>query len=211
MDLLPLIADERRRVARLVEGLSREQLATQSLCAGWTVHDVAAHLLMPLVTPMAKVVLVMLRSGFDFDRANRRLTAAVARRSVQEIADGLRERAEHPFKPPRMTHAAPFCDLLVHQQDIRRPLGLAPELVPERLALGLSIIAGSTERSSMLVPKGCLSGLRLEATDLDWVRGEGHVVRGRGEVLLLALAGRAAVLPELAGDGADLLRSRLIR
>jgi uncharacterized protein (TIGR03083 family) len=210
VDFLPLIADERRRVARLVEGLGRQQLAAASLCAGWTVHDVAAHLLMPLVTPMPKVVLVMAGSGFNWDRANRRLTAAVARRPVQDIVDGLRRHAEHPFKPPGMTHAAPFTDLLVHQQDIRRPLGLAPDLVPERLLVCLDQVAASTERTAMLAPKGCLTGLRLEATDLDWVRGEGHVVRATGEALLMALAGRSVALAELDGDGADLLRSRLI-
>lgn len=210
MDLLPLIADERRRVARLVEGLAPQQLAAASLCQGWTVRDVAAHLLMPLVTPLPKVMLAMALSGFSFDRANRRLTAAVAERPVEAIVAGLRERADHPFKPPGMSLAAPLTDLLVHQQDIRRPLGLAPELDPERLRISLGYLAASAERGGMLVPKGTLTGLRLEATDLDWVRGEGHVVRGTGEVLLLVLSGRPVALPDLDGDGADLLRSRLI-
>lgn len=210
MELLPAIADERRRVAGLIEGLTPAQLTTPSLCEGWTVQDVAAHLLMPLVTPMRTVVLTMVTVGFDFDRMNRRLTGEVAQRPVQEIVDGLRQHAEHPFKPPRMTHAAPFSDLLIHQQDIRRPLGLAPDLVPERLTTALSIVAAASERSSMLVPKGCLEGLRLEATDLDWTHGEGPVVRATGEALLMALAGRLAALPELGGDGADLLRSRLM-
>jgi hypothetical protein len=130
---------------------------------------------------------------------------------VQDIVDGLRQHAGHPFKPPGMTHAAPLTDLLVHQQDIRRPLGLAPDLVPERLRVCLGQVAASTERTALLAPKGCLTGLRLEATDLDWVHGEGHVVRATGEALLMALAGRSVALAELDGDGADLLRSRLIR
>jgi uncharacterized protein (TIGR03083 family) len=206
-----MIADERRRVARLVEGLNAQQLAAASLCEGWTVCDVAAHLLMPLVTPQPKVMLVMALSGFNFDRANRRLTAAVAQRSVDEIVAGLRERADHPFKPPGMSYAAPLTDLLVHQQDIRRPLGLAPDLVTERLLVCLGSLAAAAERGGMLVPKGTVEGLRLEATDLDWSRGEGHIVRGTGEALLMVLSGRAAALPDLDGDGADLLRSRLIR
>lgn len=206
-----MIADERRRVARLVEGLSPQQLAAASLCEGWTVRDVAAHLLMPLVTPMPKVVLAMALSGFEFDRANRRLTAAVVQRSVDEIIAGLREKADHPFKPPGMSHAAPLTDLLVHQQDIRRPLGLAPDLVTERLEICLGAVADAAERGGMLVSKGTVEGLRLEATDIDWSRGEGHVVRGTGEVLLMVLSGRTAALPEIDGDGADLLRSRLIR
>jgi uncharacterized protein (TIGR03083 family) len=206
-----MIADERRRVARFVEGLTPQQLAVPSLCDSWTVREVAAHLLMPLVTPLPKFALVMALSGFRFDRANRRLTAAVAHLPVDEIVAGLRDRADHPFKPPGMTHAAPLTDLLVHQQDIRRPLGLAPELVPERLLIVLKYVAAAAVHGGMLVPKGTVDGLRLEATDLDWARGEGHLVRGTGEALLLALSGRRAALPDLDGDGADLFRSRLIR
>jgi uncharacterized protein (TIGR03083 family) len=210
VDLLPLIADERRRVARLVEGLSQQQLATASLCTEWTVHEVAAHLLSPLVTPLPKALFMLVISGFNVDRLNRRLTASVARLSPQEIVDGLRERAGHPFKPPRMGFEAPLVDLLVHQQDIRRPLGFSPDLVPERLMLCLGIVAKLTERSSILGTRGCLEGLRVEATDLDWGYGEGLVVRAPGEALLMALSGRTAALPDLDGEGADLLRSRLI-
>lgn len=197
-------------MARLIEGLSPQQLSAASLCDGWTVRDVAAHLLMPLVTPLPKFVLTMALNGFNFDRANRRLTAVVAQRPVDEIVAGLREKAEHPFKPPGLTLAAPLTDLLVHQQDIRRPLGLAPELVAERLVICLKQVAAAAERGGMLVPKGTIDGLRLEATDVEWSRGEGQVVRGAGEALLMALSGRRAALPDLDGDGADLLRSRLI-
>jgi uncharacterized protein (TIGR03083 family) len=211
VDLLPLIADERRRVARLVEGLTPAQLAAPSLCEGWTVRDVAGYLLMPLVTPLPRFMLAMARSGFNFDRANRRQSERVARRPVQDIADGLRRHAGHPFKPPGMGHEAPLSDLLIHQQDIRRPLGLPPELEAEKLTLCLRVLVGFAERGSMLVPKGCTDGLRLEASDLDWARGEGPAVRGTGEALLLALAGRSIALAELDGEGADLLRSRLTR
>jgi uncharacterized protein (TIGR03083 family) len=206
-----LIADERRRVARLIEGLSPAQLAASSLCVGWTVRDVAGHLLMPLVTPLPRFALAMIGNGFNFNRANRILSERVARRPVQDIADGLRRNADHAFKPPGMTHTAPLSDLLIHQQDIRRPLGLPPELMPEPLTVCLGVVASSAERSSMLVPKGCTDGLRLEATDLDWTRGEGPVVRGTGEALLLALAGRSIALADLDGEGADVLRSRLTR
>jgi uncharacterized protein (TIGR03083 family) len=38
------VADERREIAALIDGLDDAQLATQSLCAGWDVKTVAAHL-----------------------------------------------------------------------------------------------------------------------------------------------------------------------
>ncbi|HET9656172.1 MAG TPA: maleylpyruvate isomerase family mycothiol-dependent enzyme [Kineosporiaceae bacterium] len=217
MDLLPWIADERRSVARLIEGLSPQQLATASLCEGWTVQDVAAHLLVPLVTPMPRFALAMVRSGFDFDRANRRMTAVVARRPVEEIVAGLRSHAEHPFAPPGMSHAAPLTDLLVHQQDIRRPLGLRAELVPERLQVCLGFAYAAVDRPGRKAPvpaaarAGAFTGLRWEATDLDWSRGDGPVVNGAGEALLMMLMGRVSAVEDLSGDGAAVLRERLGR
>jgi hypothetical protein len=52
-------------------------------------------------------------------------------------------------------------------------------------------------------------GLRLEATDLDWRAGEGPLVTGKGEAIVMALAGRPQVLQELSGDGVDILKARL--
>ncbi len=38
------MADERRSIATLIYGLNNDQLATESLCAGWDIKTVAAHL-----------------------------------------------------------------------------------------------------------------------------------------------------------------------
>lgn len=90
MTLLDQIAAERGRVADLVADLSEADLATTSLCAGWSVREVAQHLLMPLVTPLPVVMIAMARSRFDFDRANLRLTARLDTTPVSEIVAGLR-------------------------------------------------------------------------------------------------------------------------
>ena len=41
--------------------------------------------------------------------------------------------------------------------------------------------------------------ITIAASDIDLVRGEGPELRGPAEALLMALAGRHQVLPELAG------------
>jgi hypothetical protein len=51
-------------------------------------------------------------------------------------------------------------------------------------------------------------GVTLVATDADIRLGNGPEVRGRSIDLLLLLANRPQVLADLAGPGADLLRSR---
>ena len=38
------VANERRSIANLIDSLNPDQLATESLCAGWDVKTVAAHL-----------------------------------------------------------------------------------------------------------------------------------------------------------------------
>jgi uncharacterized protein (TIGR03083 family) len=206
VDTIEMIAQERRTLADTLSGLDTRQWTAASLCRGWTVHDVAAHLLMPLVTSTPRLVLAMARSGFSFDRANVKLTAAVARRSNDEIVLGLRANAEHRFKPPGMGFEAPLTDAIVHGQDIRRPLGIHHAFDPEHLQRSLTFLTG---KSQGFVPKGLVDGIRFEATDFDWAGGDGAVARGPGEAILLTMTGRRVVVADLEGPGVDTLRGRL--
>ncbi|KAB1946420.1 hypothetical protein F8271_06880 [Micromonospora sp. ALFpr18c] len=98
----------------------------------------------------------------------------------------------------------------MHGQDIRRPLGLAHDLRPERLRASLDFLTGP-RTVGFFVPRGLPTGLRFEATDLGWASGEGPTVAGPAEPLLLALTGRPVALDELSGGGVATLRGRLTR
>lgn len=203
-----MIAEERLNTADILTGLDDHQWATQSLCTEWKVRDVAAHLLMPLVISGPRFGAALVRAGFDFNKANLRLTAQVAQRSNNEIIDGLREHATSRFKPPGMGPIAPLTDCIVHGQDMWRPLGIEHHIDPERQRLVLDFVAGG--RVNGLVPENRLFGLRFQATDLDWVLGEGEPVTGPAEALMMAITGRVAALADLApGPGVDVLRSRV--
>ena len=143
MQVIEMIADERRMLADILVTLTPEQLATPSLCGVWTVHDIAAHLLMPLVT-------------------------RIADRPIGDIAQGLHDEAENPFSPPGMGLEAPLTDLLVHGQDLRRPLRLDREIPHERADVSLTFLT-TTPRG--FVPKDRLAGLALSATDLPFSFG----------------------------------------
>jgi uncharacterized protein (TIGR03083 family) len=207
MQVIEMIGDERRTLADVLVALTPKQLATPSLCGAWTVHDVAAHLLMPLVTGLPTVMLAMVISAGNFDKANRVLTARIASRSIAEIAQGLRDRAENPFSPPGMGLEAPLTDLLVHGQDIRRPLGLRRDIPADRAEVSLTFLSGKSPRG--FVTKDRLAGLALSATDLPFSSGSGAPVTGPAEALLLALTGRPDALADLSGDGVALLRARI--
>jgi uncharacterized protein (TIGR03083 family) len=207
MDIMAMIAAERRRVADLIGSLSAAQLDTPSLCGSWTVKEVAGHLVAAVASPARLVVSSLVRSGFDIHRANARLARLVADRPAGDLAAELRANADKAFRPPIVGFPGQLTDLQVHGQDMRRPLGLPDGLQGDRLRVSLDFLVGG--RAVGFVPKRRPAGLRFEATDLDWAWGSGPVVRGTAEALLLGLTGRAVVLPELDGDGVGVLRQRV--
>lgn len=194
-------------MADLLSGLTAEQRAEPSLCKGWSVHDVAAHLIVPLEVSLPKFMVAMLASGGSFDRANERLTSKQAKRPVEEIVEVLRRKADSQFTPPGAGPEAPLNDLLVHGLDIRWPLGIARQIPAERAQTALTFL--TSRAADGLAPKGALDGLRFEADDVDWSHGSGLTVRGCAEALLLALTGRTAALEHLEGDGVPMLSNRL--
>jgi uncharacterized protein (TIGR03083 family) len=206
-EVLAAVADERRRVADLIEHLSPAQLDTPSLCADWTVKQVAGHLLAAVDAPPTGLLPMMLRSGFNLHRANARIAQLMAERPPDELAEALRRNADNPFKPPIVGYPGQLTDLQVHGQDMRRPLGLPHGLHLDRLRISLDFLVGG--RAVGFAPKRRLAGLSFEATDLDWAWGTGPVLAGPAEALALAITGRTVALGELDGDGVPILRNRL--
>jgi uncharacterized protein (TIGR03083 family) len=207
VEILAAIADERRRIADLVDSLTPAQLDVPSLCGDWTVKDVAGHLLAAVDAPRSALLPLIVRSGFKLHKANARLAVLTAKRPAAEMAAGLRANAENPFQPPMVGYPGQLTDLQVHGQDMRRPLGLPHGLRLDRLRVSLGFLTG--RRAVGFVPRRRLAGLRFEATDLDWSWGAGPLLAGPAEALMLAMAGRAVTLGELDGPGVQILRNRL--
>jgi uncharacterized protein (TIGR03083 family) len=95
-------------------------------------------------------------------------------------------------------------DGMIHQQDIRRPLGIPRAIDPERLRVALEFAKYAPRLLGALHARG----VRLVATDMDWSHGRGPEVRGSGEALLMAMAGRSDALKDLTGPGKDKLAQR---
>lgn len=205
-EVFGMIAEERRALADLLDTLTPEQWATPSLCAGWTVREVAAHLVVPFEVSVPSLMLRLVRSLGSYDRAMDGATREVAARPTTELAARLRANADHRFTPPMSGPEAPLTDVVVHGQDIRRPLGIAHGIEPEHLRVALDRMAGG---ALGFVPRSRVAGLRFEATDLDWSAGDGALVRGPAEAILLAITGRPVALADLDGDGADRLADRI--
>lgn len=193
---------ERERFAELLAGLSAEQWSAPSLCAGWSVRDVAAHTVTYLGQSVPGLTRNMIRARGDVDRVNSRLLPRFSERSPAELV-GLMARHTAPAGAAALYGGrVALIECVIHQQDIRRPLGLDDAVPQDALAVTLtyarvSPVIGGARRTR---------GVRLVATDIDWAAGRGPEVRGAGEALLLAMTGRIdAIGAELAGEGVSKL------
>ncbi|GLY97675.1 maleylpyruvate isomerase family mycothiol-dependent enzyme [Actinoplanes sp. NBRC 103695] len=203
MDLQPVIAAERRRIADLLETLSPAQLTTPSLCTQWTVQQVAGHLLAGAAGPASALLAATVRAGFRLHAGNARLAAQVAARPAAAMAADLRRYADRPARPV----LGQYADLHIHGQDMRRPLGLPHGFPLDHLRVVLDFLTGG--RAWGFAPRRRVAGLRFESTDLDWSAGAGPVLAGPAEALMMALTGRGVALGELDGPGVRVLRDRL--
>ena len=180
------VDDQRIELAGLLEGLTPEQWTAQSLCDGWQVRDVAAHLTHSHMHPVRAIVEAA-RSGFRFDSMIQRLGREDPR-SQAEIAIALRGMAGSRKRVPGTSVQQPLIELLVHGQDITVPLGIdwpmpldAAREVAQKLS-GMTFPLNGQRR---------LAGVRLVATDAEFAAGEGREVRVPIGDIVMILAGRA--------------------
>ena len=205
------VALERRRIADLIDSLDEAQLATESLCTGWDVKTVAAHLVSALADGTVKPILLGLCRG-PRGESVARVADERARRRAQmpaaEIAAALRDLADHQYwYPPPQAASARLAEVLCHCGDIRIPLGVPFEPDPQLTATALDFLTGPLAFG--FVPWGRLRGLRLHATDIDRAWGKGQEIRGGAAQLMMAALGRTATLDALDGPGLALLRQRM--
>ncbi len=200
-----IIDQQRNMMADLLEALTPDQWSTRSLCEGWTVRDVAAHLSLAATARTGDVLVRVARAGGNFDRMILEASVDRAReRSTAQIATDLRDIVGSRRLAPGTFWRDPLLDILVHGQDIARPLGLTVDAPADA---ALVAVDWAWQRRFPFFPARHLRGLRLVADDVDWTRGSGAEVRGPVLSLLLLSTGRAAGLDELRGPGLDTART----
>lgn len=191
---------ERLEFAELLAGLTAQQWAAPSLCTGWSVRDVAAHTIGYLDQGVGRLLRRMVTARGDVDRVNAAIQPQMAAATPAQLVDLMRRGAVPSGAGGLYGGRVALIECVIHQQDIRRPLGL-PRMIPED-ALRVCL---TYARISPVIAARRTRDLRLVATDLDWSVGRGPEVRGPGEALLLAMTGRRRVREELAGDGVSRL------
>lgn len=205
MNLRRLARDERTDFAAFLATLSPRQWDAPTLCEGWRVRDVVAHVVSYDELDVRGLVGRLAKGRFHPDNANAVGLAEYGTHSPDELLALLKKHVDPHGLPAAFGGMIALVDALIHQQDIRRPLGLPRDIPAERLlpalrcALFAPVIRGSWR----------VRGLRLVATDLDWSTGRGPEVHGTAEALLMVMAGRRGVVDELSGPGRAKLAERL--
>jgi uncharacterized protein (TIGR03083 family) len=195
----PAVHNERQTLIRELESLTTEQWTQPSLCPGWDIHDVVAHLVDSAKTTRLGFMRRLIAAKFDFDKDN---------------ADGItRERAGTPeatlaeFRRLRDATSTPpaalatrLVEVIVHGEDIRRPLGILRSYPGESIDAALRYqvrtgvsMGGGRERTA---------GFRLRASDSSFDHGSGMEVKGTALALLMAISGRPVDKEDFSGEGA---------
>lgn len=179
---------ERTRLTDLLAGLTEEQWATPSLCAGWRVREVAAHLSMPFRLSVPQFLFGVVSNGFRFDPfADRRARADTESLSDAQLLAVLRNNIDTDWRPPGGGVVGALSHDVIHGLDITEPLGL-PAAPPERIRIVLDN-AGERNLSHFGVD---LTGSRLIADDVDLTLGDGpREIRMSAKEMLLTVTKRA--------------------
>lgn len=195
----PAVHAERRALAvQLREIDDDDAWARASLCPGWSVHDVLAHLVDDARTTPVRFVGNLLRARFDFDAANHRGVQRERCPSPTDTLDRFHAVTGRSTSAPAPA-ATRLVEAIVHGEDIRRPLSLHHDYPTAETVLALEYqlrtsvsMGGGRERAA---------GLTLRAEDAGFSRGEGPVVSGSALDLLLAVSGRPVEPGRITGPG----------
>ena len=195
-----MIAAQRGELAAVLGELPTGRWDAPTLCAGWRVREVVAHITMPFRYSAPRFMVELARSRGKFnqmaDRVARRDAASL---SPRDLAEAVRSNIGHPWKPPGGGFGGALAHDVIHGLDITVPLGLSFAVPEDRLR---RVLPASLAERSVRYFGTELSGIELRATDLDWSLGSGAPLTGAAQDLLLALCGRQLPVGHLHGDPA---------
>lgn len=181
---------EREELAALLGDLTADELDTPSLCPGWTVRDVAVHVVSYDGLSWFRLPAAFLRGGFDVDRINEQVLRMLDHVQGADVADAVASRRRPRGLTAGFGGRIALTDGLIHHQDIRRALDRPRTVAPEVLVTALDFAL----RAPTIPASRNARGLHLVASDCGWSHGRGEEVSGPGEAVLMAVAGRPHAL-----------------
>ena len=167
--------DERIEFASFLEGLTPDQWESPTLCDRWRVREVAIHTVSYDELSTAGLIRRFLKGRLNTDRINAIGVADYADRSAQQIIALIRTNTEPHGLTGGFGGKIALTDGMIHQQDIRRSIGLPRSIDPERLRTALDFA-----RFAPTNPR-CLAGARNTPRRFGSGLGVRERARGSGE------------------------------
>jgi len=191
---------ERAALTATLSALSPDDWAHPTLCPGWTVHDVAAHVISTPQIGWREIAAMAARNparGY-----NTMIFREVKRRGARETRDSILADFERygasTRHVPITTAIEPLIDALLHHQDIVRPLGLTRAMPPDAAKAALDRVR---RLAFLMGTRRLIGSVRMVATDIDWAGGAGPTITGPAQELLMLCSGREPDRSLLSGDG----------
>ena len=191
------IAAERRDLAAILAGLPPEGWDAPTLCRGWRVREVVAHITMPFRYRLPRFAFEMARSRGNFSRMADRCARRDGAAPPAELAATLRDNERNPWKPPGGGFEGALTHDVIHGLDITVALGLGRRVPEDRLRTVLAAVTGPKSQKFFGTD---LAGVALQAEDLDWSLGSGVPMSGQAQDLALVLCGRTLPPGHLRGE-----------
>ena len=206
MDMWTSIKNGREALGDYLAGLTVDDWNKPSLCAGWTVKDTAAHMLVIPTLSKGQVFRSFLGSGFNLDKMNAKLVKKITTTmSAADIAAETRASASSQSMPPGLKLPGILTELVVHSSDISEGVGKPFALPIEDCLAALDHLK---DVQTVFGSKMRIAGLTMRTTNAKWSTGSGPAVEGPAQQLLLAVAGRPSAFDHLSGEGLATLRAR---
>src|SRR5260370_6611984 len=122
-DLQPFVAATYFALADLLSALPAERWDAASLCEGWRVREVVAHVTMPARYGEDAFMAELREDGFDFTRLSNRIASRDATLATSELVANLRSETLHRWTPPGGGAHGALNHVVIHSLDITVPLG----------------------------------------------------------------------------------------
>jgi uncharacterized protein (TIGR03083 family) len=193
------VAAERRELAEVLSSLSAQAWDAATLCAGWRVRELVAHLTMPFRYSAPRFVAELVRSGGKFNAMADRCARRDAAMPAADLLSALRDNATNPWKPPGGGLVGALTHDVIHGLDVIVPLGIDRRVPAERLLIVLESVSGPQALRHFGTD---LSGIELRADDVDWSFGSGQPLVGAAQDLALVVCGRTLPAGRLRGEPA---------
>jgi uncharacterized protein (TIGR03083 family) len=185
-DPQPIVATQYLALADLLDTLPPVRWESPSLCEGWRVREVVAHMTMPTRFDETAFMAELRDCDFDFTRLSNRLAGRDASLPEEMLVASLRSETLHRWVPPGGGFHGALSHVVIHGLDITVPLGEPRRSSDEAIRIVLDGLAhGGHEHFGVDI-----GGRTLRATDFDWSFGAGPVHCAAAEHLILELAGR---------------------